>query len=403
MADAIGLQQVSIYEGKVKIFQRKNSKFWWVGIHHQGKYHRESTKEIHLKDAKVFAEEWYFTKRGQIKEGRIPETSKSFQSCAKSALADYQSKVNRGERSINTFKGIKICLDAHILDFFKNKNIARVDNQSWYAFKEYMYEKNPLVKRGTLHQYKNAIRTVLNYAYQNGTIKELPIFKDSHKKIDVAPRPYFTHQEYYKLLAGVRNHIKNLEDVQPRWVNAGLELYDYIIFAVNTGMRVSEISNLRYCDIQVKQEKTKFKDKSGKYLNKEYLEISNIKGKRGTGTCKSYYGATKVFYRCIERNRIENPTTSKTLMFKEHHRDMFRSILKETELRYTNNQPPLKRDFVSLRSTYICWRLLDGVPIYDIEKNCRTSADMIQKHYARYLSASLLKNINRGIIQDWDE
>ena len=103
MADALGLQQVSIYEGKVKIFQRKNSKFWWVGIHHQGKYHRESTKETHLKDAKVFAEEWYFTKRGQIKEGRIPETSKSFQSCAKSALADYQSKVNRGERSINTF------------------------------------------------------------------------------------------------------------------------------------------------------------------------------------------------------------------------------------------------------------------------------------------------------------
>jgi hypothetical protein len=51
---------------------------------------------------------------------------------------------------------------------------------------------------------------------------------------------------------------------------------------------------------------------------------------------------------------------------------------------------------MSLRHTYICFRLLQGVPVYDIAANCRTSVEMIQNHYARWLSPAQSKTINRN-------
>jgi hypothetical protein len=41
-----------------------------------------------------------------------------------------------------------------------------------------------------------------------------------------------------------------------------------------------------------------------------------------------------------------------------------------------------------LRHTCISLRLMEGADIYQIGKNCRTSVDMIEKHYA-----SRIKNI----------
>ena len=44
-----------------------------------------------------------------------------------------------------------------------------------------------------------------------------------------------------------------------------------------------------------------------------------------------------------------------------------------------------RRTTYSLRHTYICLRLLEGADIYQIAKNCRTSVEMIEKHYAAHL------------------
>lgn len=41
------------------------------------------------------------------------------------------------------------------------------------------------------------------------------------------------------------------------------------------------------------------------------------------------------------------------------------------------------------RLTYICMRLLEGADIYQIAKNCRTSVEMIEKHYAAHLKNTL--------------
>ena len=90
-------------------------------------------------------------------------------------------------------------------------------------------------------------------------------------------------------------------------------------------------------------------------------------------------------------------------LFLVHHRVMFNNILEKTNLKETKTNPPTKRDFVSLRSTYICFRLLNGAPIYEVANNCRTSVQMIQQHYAKYLGGQLLRNINRNKHDSWEK
>ena len=279
------------------------------------------------------------------------------------------------------------------MPYFKDKPVTSIDNAMWHAYKADILEKYPLATRGTLHQYKNALRVVLNEAYRSGVLKEVPIFKDEYKsrKIESA-RPWFSEAEYSKLHQAIMAHARKLKKIDKRQHANALELHDYVIFGVNTGMRVGELNNVRFCDVQVKTEKL-----SGK----EILIISNIKGKRGTGTCQSYYGAVPAFKRLVERRGIEKPQASTEKLFLTHHRVMFNVILNKTDLKIAKTNPPSKRDFVSLRATYICFRLLNGVPVYEVANNCRTSVAMIEQSYAKYLGGSLMQNINKTSIDGW--
>lgn len=396
----------TILSGRVHIFRRPTSSYWWAGFHHKGKYVRTSTGEVDAKSAERAAEQWYFKKQAEIATGVFSVTKKTFAEIASVALVDFHARVERGERSSNTYRGIKNALNGKVKPFFDNFPIDQVNVQAWFRFKEHIYQSNPRIKRGTFHQYKNALRLVLNKAYALGYLHSVPEIKDEYneKRID-APRPWFTKSEYKKLLSGVRRHIKELKEKQPRWVPAAEELYDYIIFGTNTGCRVSEMSNIRFCDIEVKKDGPLYLDKEGKKKRLHYLIVRNIKGKRGTGVCRSFYGAADAWERILKRRGIKDPKTDTSKIFVEHHRDMFNVILNENNLKYTNSQPPVKRDFVSLRATYISFRLLNGASVYEVANNCRTSVAMIENSYAKYLGGEVLAGVNKidGKNESWSQ
>jgi integrase len=64
-----------------------------------------------------------------------------------------------------------------------------------------------------------------------------------------------------------------------------------------------------------------------------------------------------------------------------------RFVVAEIPIGLTAPAPP--RTAYSLRHTYICLRLLEGADIYQIAKNCRTSAEMIEKYYAARIKTNL--------------
>ena len=73
---------------------------------------------------------------------------------------------------------------------------------------------------------------------------------------------------------------------------------------------------------------------------------------------------------------------------------MFNAVLEKAALKWTNEQPKRKRDLTVLRHTYISFRLLYGANPFEIANNCRTSVQMIQEHYVKWLSPRLTKGLN---------
>lgn len=385
----------TILDGKVHVFKRTGSPFWWVGLHFKGKYIRTSTKQRDEKAADVVAQQWYFQKQTEIASGEIGSAKHAFGKLAEEALSNYKKiLVDRGVRSQKTYDGIEGILNSRVKDYFKKMPVQSIDNTAWHKYKEDMIAKYPQIKRGTLHQYKNAIRVVLNYAYKLGYLKQLPVFKDEYaSKKNVSSRPWFNSAEYSKLHSNILAHANRLEKKNKAQYANAMELYDFVLFGTSTGMRIGEMRSCKISDVKIEVEKL---------TGKEVLIISNIDGKRGKGMCQSFYGAVAPFKRILERRSIKEPSKCDEKLFLIHHRIMFNQILEKTNLKVTSTKPPMKRDFVSLRSTYICFRLLNGVPIYEIANNCRTSVAVIQEHYAKPLGGVLMKNINKTNIEGWD-
>jgi integrase len=387
-------QHFTILEGRCHLFRRENSSYWWCGFHHKGKYFRASTKEKNRSAAEVVARNWYLKKQGEIAVGKVSNPAHTFEKVQKLALEHYEGLVKREIRSPVTLEGIKSILTSRVTPYFKKMLVEDIDNTTWHKYKEHILKEYPGAKRGTLHQYKNAIRVVLNEAYRRGIIKQMPIFKDEYKtrRVEQA-RPWFNTSEYKSLHSSILSHAKRLEKIDKLQYQHAMELYDYVLFGTNTGMRVGELNNMRFCDVQIVTEKL---------TGKDILIISNIKGKRGSGTCQSYYGAVPAFLRRIDMRGIKDYKKSEEKVFLVHHRAMFNKILEKKKLKFSRTNPPARRDFVSLRATYICFRLLNGVPVYEIANNCRTSVAVIESSYARYLGGRLMPNINKTAQEGWD-
>ena len=90
-------------------------------------------------------------------------------------------------------------------------------------------------------------------------------------------------------------------------------------------------------------------------------------------------GAVLPFRRIKERSG-GGPTAR---VFPSLQRELFNSILNELGLKH--DREGQVRTFYSLRHTYISMRLMEGADIYQIAKNCRTSVEMIEKHYASHI------------------
>ena len=94
-------------------------------------------------------------------------------------------------------------------------------------------------------------------------------------------------------------------------------------------------------------------------------------------------GAVLPFQRVRDRNNPE-PTD---LLFPQNHKKQFNNLLERLDLKF--DREGSRRTFYSLRHSYISFRLLEGADIYQIAKNCRTSVEIIEKHYAVHLKNNI--------------
>jgi hypothetical protein len=134
----------------------------------------------------------------------------------------------------------------------------------------------------------------------------------------------------------------------------GTTFNDYVLFAVNTGLRPDEAWRLEFRDVTIVDDDD---------LGKTILEIE-VRGKRGVGYCKSMPGAVVPFQRLRSRPRparvygVNTPqeasVTSTTpreqwrtpeptdLIFPKWQRELFKTILKNRSFVSTAKVDPVR-------------------------------------------------------------
>jgi len=254
--------------------------------------------------------------------------------------------------------------------------------------------------RSTLHDEIVTLRMVLKTAIRHGWLDYLPDLSPPYKSQGkLSHRPWFSPEEYKQLYEAARAYAKEPFHDHYKW-NAE-QVYDFVLFMANTGLRPDEAFNLQHRDVVIVRD-----DATGEQI----LEIE-VRGKRGVGHCKSMPGAVRVYQRLLarpkpvrgesrrerQRRRKEGgeapPPPMEALpqptdqVFPGNHIKLFNNLLDRTKLKLDRDGRP--RTAYSLRHTYICMRLMEGADIYQIAKNCRTSVEMIEKHYAIHLKNTL--------------
>ncbi|MEM6414208.1 MAG: site-specific integrase [Pseudomonadota bacterium] len=372
----------TIFDERVKVYKRGRSRFWQCSTVLDGKRFRVSTKEESLGKAKDFAEDWYLGLRGKLKMGE-PVTEKTFAEAAEQFMKEY-SVITGGDRSAKYVANMERQLRLYLIPFFGEKGLSQVTAglvQEYRVFRQTHQVKHPTRKdhggskppsRTTMHQEVVVIRQVLKTAIRHGWLRHLPDLSMPYKTAGkITRRAWFTPEEYKKLYEATRRRARNPKNERWRWHSE--QLHDYVLFMANTGLRPDEANRLEYRDVQIVED-----EQTGETI----LEI-DVRGKRGTGFCKSTNGAVRPFQRLVERN---NPHFTE-LIFEANQAAIFNSVLEEEGLK--TDRDGQRRTAYSLRHTYICLRLMEGADIYQIAKNCRTSVDMIEKYYGAHIKNRL--------------
>lgn len=363
----------AILGGKVHLYQRPDSSFWWCSTFLEGKKRRKSTKTDSLSQAKDVAEDWYLDLRDKSRRGEITG-EKTFADAAKYFKQEYEV-LTEGERNPRWVKDHYRRIDLHLLPFFGKMGLATINAgtlQDYKIARVHPDYGSKIPSRSTLHHETVTLRQVLKTAVRRGWLVSLPDLSQPYKASNkVVHRAWFSPEEYKRLYEATRQNLRSAKGKRNVWTAA--QLHDKILFMANTGIRPDEANWLEFRDVQIVDDLA---------TGETILEIE-VRGKRGVGYCKSTKGAVRPFQRMVERNDPE-PTDK---LFPIDHKKQFNRILEEQGLKFDRNGN--RRTLYSLRHSYISFRLLEGADIYQIAKNCRTSVEMIKKHYAVHLKNSL--------------
>jgi site-specific recombinase XerD len=384
---------------KLVMFQTPNgqSENWYAGFYHKGKFIRKSTETDWKKHALKIAEEWFLQNQVRISSGEpLESTNKLFRNAIKFVQEDMQVKNNSQayQKSLMTLLGETY----YIHQFFGRIPVEKISSSTWDDYRLFLYRKRseegkPQLSEKSIHQHKIAVQRVLKSARKKGWTQELVRFEDIDrpKQETTIPRIFFNLDEYRILLQASRANVKYHKESSPnkgRWLNDALEQHDFILWMANTGMRVGEAMQLEFRHVRIVERQILV---NGKSQQQEVCLFTVTKGKRGAGEeAESFIGGPGVFRRICERRGIKDPKTSKELLFEKRHTYGFARLLKDCRL--DEDSYGRKRDFVSLRHTYIVFRLQQGADIYDIARNTRTSVPIIQKHYARFFKKTKTLN-----------
>lgn len=327
---------------KVRLYRRRDGGNWHCATYLKGREWRQSTKERSLARARDIAEDWYLDLCAKDRVGAL-RAGKTFALAAKKFEEEYEA-ITRGRRSPKWVQGHKDRIRLHLLPYFGRRLLADISSGVSQDYRVHRMtepereepedgaEAKPWKPpaRNTIHNEIVTLSMVLKTAQRHGWIEQVPDLSDPYRRESkIEHRPWFTPNEYKLLYEATRRNAANPQNSRFKW--HAEQLYDFVLLMSNTGLRPDEIKNLEFRDVEVVED-----DYSGQRI----LEIE-VRGKRGTGYCKSMPGAVRPFERLRDRERPvagssardEEPRTERPKptdrLFPNEFKKMFNGILAE--------------------------------------------------------------------------
>jgi integrase len=150
-------------------------------------------------------------------------------------------------------------------------------------------------------------------------------------------------------------------------------------------MRVDEALHVRFEDVEIHKGK---KGRPNQDDEKDYLFVKVKGGKLSYRIAANEMIGLVGAVTAVERLKCLTPNFQPTdLLFPINPRKMLHQLFNDAGLLFDEHGK--RRTAKSFRHTYIMLRLLRGIDIYTLAKNCRTSVKMIEQHYGSYLTARM--------------
>ncbi len=211
---------------------------------------------------------------------------------------------------------------------------------------------------------------VMNYAIKKRYVPASQRF-DDRPKLKTMRRDEFTAAEYRALHTKGRAWVKQSSTPSSLWYRA--MAYNLILIACNTGMRPSEMRNLRWRDVMTAN------DREGREIVVLFVQ--------GKGKSRQLV-APKSVGDYLERIRgISKATGPDDRVFttitgqptSSLYKALIEDVLEFADLREGAHGVP--RSTYSFRHTYATFRLSEGVDVYFLAEQMGTSVKMIEDHY----------------------
>ena len=356
---------------------------------------RKSTKQIERSAALKFAKEYFGELKGK-QMNKLPLTKHSgFEVCARGLLKDVEARVNRGEVAERKLKEDSARLESDLLPFFKRYSLAEINYRAINDYLSSLGNPPRNLCASSLKVHLSHIKTILRYAHRMGVIGGLPEFP-TIKTVDT-PRPWFNSAEYSKLhnkartSAGKKFTIETKTKKGKSAVRNGElthELYDLILFMTNTFIRPTDIRLLQHKHVSIIKG------------NEPYLKLQLPTTKKHSSDMVSMPKAVSVYKILLERQKCQGYGKPDDFLFQPQHpanrayalqqlQRQFDYLLKITGLKKSSRGE--SRSLYSLRHTAIMFRLTnsDGLDILTLARAARTSPEMLNRFYAKHLTAEM--------------
>jgi site-specific recombinase XerD len=310
---------------------------------------------------------------------------KTFIECAEALLAESHVRARLGEASKFLPENYKQRLEK-CRPQFKVMPVRKVDRKMLKGVIRGLAESG--LKPSSINPVMSFISMVLKWAEEEGYIVTVPAVPRA-KHVDT-PRAAFTRADYISMLEGIRQIEKGRPAVTVRGHAVDWELRAMLTFLVNAFIRPGDLFVLKHRHIEV------CKNDDGK----EYLRLDFPSSKGHAAPVITMPNAAGIYRRLLQRRGTVAPNDYLFMPARKNRRTaqelvrrQFNAVLVELGLKLNGKGEP--RSMYSLRHSAITFRLLnsENLDLLTLARNCRTSVEMIDRFYARSLTAEMNRDL----------